>query len=90
MRIRKDHTYTTDVYHVEDGPVEETAAGYLSQGRFRVNFLSVTYQDGVLSKVYLKGKHIRSDGLYGKTTRARTYFSEYPEWVTDYLGTVDL
>lgn len=86
MRIRKQHTYVTEVYDVEDGPVEETQPGYLSQGQFRVDYLAVTSMDGGLQKIYIKGKHIKADGEYGKTTRARTYFSEFPYWVVDFLG----
>lgn len=85
MRIRKDHTSITDVYQVEDGPVAETQPGYLSQGQFRVDYLAVTRINDEVLKIYIRGKHIKADGQYGKTTRARTYFGDFPHWVTDFL-----
>lgn len=86
MKIRKDHTYITDVYSVEDGPVEDTAPGHLTQGRFKVNYMSVSSINGEIQQVYLKGPGLKADGSLGKTTRARTFFGDYPHWVTDYLN----
>lgn len=86
MKFHKDHTSTTDVYSVEDGPVEETAPGHLTRVRFMVEFMSVTYTDGELERVYVKGKQIKSDGQLGKSTHARSFFKEIPQWVTDFLN----
>lgn len=85
MRIRKDHTLTTDVYVVEDGPVEDTEPGHLTQGRFKVEYLSVTYLEGELEKVYVKGPGYMANGQLGKSTRVRTYTSDFPYWVIDFL-----
>jgi hypothetical protein len=86
MDVRKTHTYVSHTYHVEDGPVEDTEPGYLTQGKFVVDYMSLTYHDGVLFKVYLKGPGIKTDGSLGKNVRARTYFGGgYPAWVKDYI-----
>jgi hypothetical protein len=86
MKITKNHTYTTDVYDVEDGPVEDTEPGYLTQGKFKADFLSVSYMDGELEKVHLKGPGLKANGGLGKSSRSRTYFrSQIPQWVIDFL-----
>lgn len=86
MRIRKSHTTTTTVYRVEDGPVEETAPGHLTQGLFKVDYLAVSYLEDELHKVYLKGQRLKADGTPGKTSGSRVFFGDYPHWVTDFLN----
>lgn len=89
MNIIKSHTYTTDVYRVENGPTAETAPGHLTQGMFKVDYLAVSYLNGELEKVYLKGKRLKADGEPGKTMGSRTFFGSFPHWVVDFLHTVD-
>jgi len=78
------HTKTTDTYAMVDGPVENTV-GHRTPGRFKVEFLSVSRVDGKLDKVYIKGPTLTVDGRLGKSSSARTFFSDYPQWVLDFL-----
>jgi hypothetical protein len=87
MDIRKAYRSVTDAYIVIDGPVEDTASRRVP-GRFKVEFLSVTYLDGELRQVYLKGRTLTKDGRLGKTSSAVTLFGDYPAWVLDYLREV--
>ena len=86
MKATKNHTYTTHTFDVEDGPLEETTPGRLTHGKFKVEYMAVTYHDGVLFSVYLKGQRLTVKGGLGKTPAARTYYtSGYPEWVKEYI-----
>jgi hypothetical protein len=67
--------------------VEDTAARRVP-GRFKVEFMSVSYLDGELKKVYIKGPTLKADGSLGKTSSAVTFFRDYPAWVLDYLREV--
>lgn len=85
MDIKKLHTYVSHTYHIDDGPVVDTQPGYLTQGKFKADYFSVTYHDGVLEKVYIKGPQITVKGVLGKSTRARTYFGDFPDWVIEHI-----
>lgn len=85
MEIRKEHTVITDTYSVIDGPVEDTEQRRVP-GLFKVEALSVSYLDGKLDKVYVKGPTLTVDGRLGKTPSARTFFENYPAWVLEFLG----
>lgn len=86
MKFIKGHRSTTQTYTIVDGPVMETAPGHLTQGKFKVDYLAVSWMDNEVQRVYVKGPGLKVDGSLGKYVRARTFFgSDIPDWVNEIL-----
>lgn len=86
MKFIKGHRSCTQTYTVVDGPLMETAPGHLSQGKFKVDYLAVSWVDNEVHRVYIKGPGLKVDGSPGKYVRARTLFgADIPDWVDEVL-----
>lgn len=85
MEIHKEQTVVTDSYGVIDGPVEDTSPRRVP-GKFKVEYLSVSYTDGILGRVYVYGPTLTVDGQLGKSRSARSFYGDYPQWVLDFLN----
>lgn len=86
MKFIKGHRSVTQTYTVVDGPVMETAPGRLTQGKFKVDYLAVTWIDNKVQMVYVKGQGLKTDGNLGKYPRTRKLFgSDIPDWVGEVL-----
>jgi hypothetical protein len=86
MRFIKGHRSVTQTYTVVDGPLAETEPGRLTQGKFKVDYLAISWMDGEVQMVYLKGPGLKADGSLGKYDRSRKLFgSEIPDWVDELL-----
>lgn len=86
MRFTKGHRSTTQTYTIVDGPVMETAPGHLTQGKFKVDYLAVSWLDNEVQMVYVKGQGLKADGTLGKYVRARKLFGpDIPVWVNEIL-----
>lgn len=86
MRFIKGHRSTTQTYTIVDGPVMETAPGHLTQGKFKVDYLAVSWMDNDVQMVYVKGPGLKADGTLGKYVRARKLFgADIPGWVEELL-----
>jgi hypothetical protein len=82
----KGHRRTTQTYTVVDGPVMETEPGHLTQGKFKVDYLAVSWVDNDVQMVYVKGPGLKADGTLGKYVRSRKLFgSDIPDWVDEVL-----
>jgi hypothetical protein len=82
----KGHRSITQTYTVVDGPVVETEPGHLTQGKFKVDYLAVSWMDGEVQSVYLKGQGLKADGSLGKYARSRRLVgSHIPDWVEELL-----
>jgi hypothetical protein len=86
MEFIKGHRSVTQTYTVVDGPVVETAPGHLTQGKFKVDYLAISWQDSEVQMVYLKGPGLKADGSLGKYDRSRKLFgSDIPDWLDELL-----
>lgn len=86
MEFIKGHRSCTQTYTVVDGPVMETEPGHLTQGKFKVDYLAVTWIDNDVQRVYVRGPGLKADGSLGKYFRARTLSgSDIPDWVDEVL-----
>lgn len=86
MQFIKGHRTATQWYTVVDGPIMDTDPRRLSQGRFKVESLSVSWMDGDVSRVFMRGQSVLGDGRKGKVQRDRTLLaSELPDWMDELL-----
>ena len=86
MKFIKGHRSATQTYTVVDGPVMETAPGHLTQGKFKVDYLAVSWMDNEVQMVYVKGQGLKADGSLGKYSRTRKLFgTDIPDWVDEVL-----
>lgn len=86
MQFIKGHRSTIQTYTVVDGPVMDTEPGHRTQGKFKVDYLAVTWMENEVQRVYVKGQGLKADGTPGKYVRARTLFgSDIPDWVDEVL-----
>ena len=86
MEFIKGHRSCTQTYTVVDGPVMETEPGHLTQGKFKVDYLAVSWTDNDVQMVYVKGPGLKADGSLGKYARTRRLFgSDIPDWVDEVL-----
>jgi len=86
MEFIKQSRSVTQTYTVVDGPIMGTDPRRLSQGRFRVELLTVTWIDGVAHRVFVRGQSVLGDGRKGKLKHDRTLVgAEIPEWMDELL-----
>ncbi len=89
----KEHRHVTQWYTVVDGPVMETSPFRLSANRFKVDRISITWTDGEVSRVFMRGQAVLADGRKGKLFHDRTLTaSELPDWMDEFLdiGNADI
>jgi hypothetical protein len=86
MKFIKGHRSATQTYTVVDGPVMETEPGHRTQGKFKVDYLAVSWVEDEVQMVYIKGPGLKSDGKLGKYVRSRKLFgSDIPDWAAEVL-----
>lgn len=91
MKATLNYTRTTKFFTVEDGPIIETSPNRLRQGRFKIETLSLTYHEGKITNVFVRGKNVLPDGVTGKLYHDRTLLtSEFPDWLVEFIDTIHI
>jgi len=76
----------TQTYTVVDGPVVDMDPNRLSKGRFRVEMVTVSWIDGNVTRVFVRGQAVLKDGSDGKYKHDRSYYgSDIPDWLDGIL-----
>ncbi len=87
MEFIKRHRTVTQWYDLVDGPIMDTTpTTRLTQGRFKVEKVSVTWVDGEARRVFVRGQAVLADGRRGKLYHDRNLMgNEFPEWLDEVL-----
>lgn len=87
MRAVKKFTSVTKNYEVLDGgPVMEVDPRLVMGGKFRVEYFSITWQDGTPHRMFIRGHRIDAKGNKMVRMHDRQLIpSEFPEWADEFL-----
>lgn len=90
MEFIKESRMVTQRYTVVDGPIVDTDPRRLAKGRFRVEVLTISWLDGAVGRVFVRGQAVLADGRKGKLKHDRDFYgSDIPDWVDELLD-IDL
>ena len=86
MEFIKGSRSVTQTYTVVDGPVVDTDPSRISKGRFRVEMVTVSWINGNVTRVFVRGQSVLKDGSDGKYKHDRSYYGWHiPEWLDEVL-----
>lgn len=80
MKLIKTFRTVTQGYDVQDGPIIGTDPNRLSKGRFKVEQMTVSWVNGEINRIFVRGQSVRADGQFGKWRHDRNLLpSTLPE-----------